>query len=85
MDDRFLNFGIPKFEGDKEVFQQYIGGQHSGDKRAGLSGGRGKGKKKRTPKSEGISVAMMEFASALKARTNVSRASQRLHSDIVNK
>ena len=56
-------------------------GQHSEDKRARPSDGRGKGKKKRPPEAEGISVAMMEVTSALKARTT----SHMQYSDTVNK
>ncbi|KAL5578065.1 hypothetical protein UlMin_019764 [Ulmus minor] len=68
MEDRFLNSGIPQFEGDEEAFQEYIMGQHFGDKRAGPSGGRGKGKKKRNSDAECVSTAMLEVASAKKAR-----------------
>ena len=47
MEDMLLNSGISQFDGEEEAFQEYIAGQHSGDKHAGPSGGRGKGKKKR--------------------------------------
>ena len=80
-----LNFIVSIINIDKEAFQEYIGGQHSGDKRARPSGDRRKGKKKQTPEAEGISAALMKVALALKARTNVSMASQRMNSDTVNK
>ena len=64
-----------------EAFQDYNWGQHSREKCDGLSSGRGKGKKKRTPEAKGISVAMMEVTSKLKAQTS----SHMHYSDTMNK
>ena len=48
IEDRFLHPGNGRSDDDEEAFQDYIGGQHSGSKRAGPSSGRGRGWKKRT-------------------------------------
>ena len=84
IEDRFLHPDNGRSDDDEEAFQDYIGGQHSGSKRAGPSAGRGRGRKKRTTEAHSVSAAMMEVASALKSRENVSMASQRLHSETVN-
>ena len=86
IEDRFLYpDGRPsEQDADEEAFQDYIGGAHSGDKRPGPSAGRGRGRKKRTTDAEGVSAAMMEVASALRARTDISLASQRMNCETVN-
>ena len=80
IEDRFLYpDGRPsEQDADEEAFQDYIGGAHSGDKRPGPSAGRGRERKKRTTDAERVSAAMMEVASALRARTDISLASQRI-------
>ena len=75
IEDRFLHPDGRPSNADEEAFQDYIGGQHFGDKRAGSLGGRGRGRKKRTTEAERVSAAMMEVASALRAQTAVSLAS----------
>ena len=84
IDDRFLHPGNGRSDDDEEAFQDYIGGQHSGSKRAGPSSGRGRGRNKRTTDAYCVSVVMMEVASALKSCADVSMASQRLNSETVN-
>ncbi|KAL5544234.1 hypothetical protein UlMin_008018 [Ulmus minor] len=84
IEDRFLHPDNGRSDDDDEAFQDYIGGQHSGYKRAGPLSGRGRGRKKRTTDADYVSAAIMEVASALKSRADVSMASQRLHSKTVN-
>ncbi|KAL5572895.1 hypothetical protein UlMin_022492 [Ulmus minor] len=84
IEERFLHPGNGRSDDDEEAFQDYIGGQHSGSKRAGPSSGRGRGRKKRTTDADCVSAAMIEVASALKSCADVSMASQRLNSETVN-
>lgn len=84
IEDMFLHLDNRQSDDDEEAFQDYIGGQHSRSKRVGPSSGRGRGQKKRNSNVDYVSVAMMEVASALKSRADVSMASQRLHSETVN-
>ena len=84
IEERFLHPGNWQSDDDEEAFQDYIGGQHSGSKHAESSSGRGTGRKKRTTYADCVSAAMMEVASALKSRADVSMASQRLNYETVN-
>ena len=80
----FLNLGNRRFDDDEEAFQDYIGCQHSGSKRARPSCSKGRGRKKMTTKAEGISATIIEVALALKHQENVSMVSQTFNFDTVN-
>ncbi len=84
IEDRFVHPDGRAPDVDEEAFQDYIGGERSGDKRAGPSCGRGRGRKKRTTEAEGVSAAMREMTSAIRERAEISLSSRRMSCDTVN-